>query len=85
MLLYGYDANRNVTSRLDVFNSRSDTYTYDELDRLVGWDATGGQTQLSATYDYDELGNLKSETVVGAPNQSAVYGHGEEEARHRTP
>ncbi len=76
-LTYDYDLNRNVISRGDPFQGRSDTYEYDELDRLTQWSASNGTVQLTASYDYDRVGNLEAEDVQGVSSQSATYRYGE--------
>ncbi len=82
-LAYDYDLNRNVISRSDLFHGRTDTYAYDELDRLKRWSASNGTAQLTASYDYDVVGKLESEVVTGAPtNQNATYGYGENAPPH---
>ena len=69
-LTYGYDLNRNVTSRDDTVNNRQETYGYDTLNRLKVWKL--GTT--TTTYTYDPVGNLETET---APDRSVAYHYGE--------
>jgi RHS repeat-associated protein len=67
-LVYGYDANGNVTSVQDTVAGESLTYTYDVLDRL-----TGASGAYSESYTYNATtGNLASKggqtLSYGAPN-----------------
>lgn len=70
-LAYGYDANRNVTSRQDSVG-RTEEYGYDPLNRLRTWTLDGRAT----TFDYDRVGNLERETVAGRPDRDATYTYG---------
>lgn len=51
---YTYDADGNVLSQDNLANGFSQTYTYDNLNRLSGYSGSGG----GATYSMDALGNL---------------------------
>lgn len=52
---YGYDNNGNILTRGDQ-NGTSDTFTYDELNRVMT------STQFDETYTYNSRGNRTSET-----------------------
>ncbi|WP_371666772.1 FG-GAP-like repeat-containing protein [Streptomyces sp. NBC_00289] len=63
---YGYLDNGQIETRTQNSN-RTDTYTYDTLDRLTNWSlsgegAGGGTTPRGAAYSYDTIGNLLSVT-----------------------
>jgi RHS repeat-associated protein len=62
---YGFDNANNITSIVNnVDLQKSQTFNYDELDRLIT--ATGGYGNL--LYTYDAVGNRLSETKNGATN-----------------
>ena len=61
---YTYDINDNLSSRSDNLRNLSESFTYDNLDRLTGAGA-GGRTRA-----YAPNGNVLSDTKVG----SYVYG-----------
>lgn len=86
-LSYGYDKAGNVKSRTDANNSNySETYVYDDLDRLInayslplinGYPLSGAYG--NKTYAYDTVGNIlakdaRSYSYVGGTNQ--VYTDG---------
>ncbi|MCM2429708.1 LamG-like jellyroll fold domain-containing protein [Streptomyces sp. RKAG337] len=74
---YGYDKNGNITSKntTGVAGASANTYTYDQADRLTGWnngtvntaysyDASGNRTQVGANvYTYDARDQLTSDGV----------------------
>lgn len=76
-IAYGYDKNGNVTSKntTGVTGASSNTYTYDQADRLASWnngstttaygyDASGNRTQVgSNVYTYDARDQLTSDGV----------------------
>ena len=71
-LSLGYDAAGNITSRTDAINSaRSETFTYDALNRLTA--ATGDYGSLA--YAYDANGNRLSRTLNSA-TESYSYAAG---------
>jgi RHS repeat-associated protein len=78
---YGYDASRNVTSRNDLVgaSTRSQTFTYDTLDRLQTWThrLADESDAATTTFEYDPVGNLLSETVVGRIGRDVTYGYAE--------
>jgi RHS repeat-associated protein len=73
---YGYDANRNVTSRQSS-EGRLDEYGYDTLNRLKTWELTANGANPTTSFSYDEIGNLKTETVSGEtpgqPQRDTTY------------
>jgi len=76
---YDYDDDGQVHSRGDKKTGRTETFDYDPLHRLTGWDISkaskkGSIPVSSATYSYDELGNLKTVTRDGSSEFSASYG-----------
>lgn len=83
-IAYDYDANRNVETRNDQANQRSEFYHYDVLNRLDEWtvQAVPELPAMSTKYAYDAVGNLRTETVQ-APNQpetTTIYRYGEDGA-----
>ncbi|MFH1334667.1 MAG: FG-GAP-like repeat-containing protein, partial [Pseudomonadota bacterium] len=61
-LHYTYDALGNVTKKTNDVAQTTDTYEYDDLDRVTKW-AQNGTTKR--TYQYDPLGNLTYKSDVG--------------------
>jgi len=59
---YGFDAIGNLSSRDDVINSLSETFTYDNLNRLQDTTLAGVGT---TTMVYDDLGNITTKPGVG--------------------
>ena len=64
---YGYDSTGNVqaivTNAGDPPNKRTETFTYDDLDRLVNAQDPGANG-YNNTYAYNAIGNMLSETDV---------------------
>ena len=81
---YGYDPNGNLTSKTTtgLAGASSNTYTYDEANRLTSWnngtattaygyDANGNRTQVgSATYSYDASRWITGERGNGPTRRS---------------
>jgi RHS repeat-associated protein len=59
-LSYTYDVLHNLTGRSDAVTGLSETFAYDELNRLTR--ATGAITK---TYQYDSIGNITYKSDVG--------------------
>ncbi|MCP3893123.1 MAG: hypothetical protein GY706_00615, partial [Bacteroides sp.] len=53
-LAYGFDNNGNVKQITDTVNTNSQTYRYDDLNRLIEAEGSYGFN----TYEYDALGNI---------------------------
>jgi RHS repeat-associated protein len=56
---YGYDANGNISQKVD--GKGTTAYTYDKLNRVLTISEPGGKV---TTYEYDTAGNRSSETTV---------------------
>ncbi|OGW69572.1 MAG: hypothetical protein A2036_04275 [Omnitrophica bacterium GWA2_50_21] len=65
---YTFDGNGNVTQITDTINSMSQTFTYDDLNRLTQAIGSAYGTQVFA---YDSLGNMTSKA-----GRSMAYGEG---------
>ncbi len=69
-LEYSYDALDNVLTKNDVMNGVSESYSYDNLDRLTSSliNVNNGQQSLNQTtnYSYDAVGNITNKSNVGA-------------------
>jgi hypothetical protein len=70
---YAWDANGNTTQRVDYNQGASgpltETFSYDNVDRLLGDDQTSGSTTLSDVtvgYDSNDLGNIASKSDIGS-------------------
>ena len=69
---YQWDLNGNLTQRDDLVNNLSESFTYDELDRLT--DAqVGGQTQIN--YGFSAMGNLTQKSDIGNLAYNATQPH----------
>ncbi|WP_438006168.1 RHS repeat-associated core domain-containing protein [Sorangium sp. So ce321] len=64
-LSYGYDGNRNVEHRTDHLQGLTETFDYDELDRLEDVYLGDGATPLYH-YEYDDFGNITYKSDVGS-------------------
>ena len=63
---YAYDTVGNLTSRSDVSRNYTETFTYDNLYRLIQATKTGNfNNPLSQTITYDNAGNITSKSDVG--------------------
>ncbi|NBI30567.1 RHS repeat-associated core domain-containing protein [Chengkuizengella marina] len=87
---YGYDANRNITSKIE--NERSNEYEYDELNRIFStddfkknykYDLRGNRQEIVSTYvgndqntqyEYDDYNRLTQVTVEGKSVQYRYNG-----------
>ena len=70
---YTYDDAGNMTSRGDVRQGLSESFTFDDLDRLTSGLVAGGTT---ATYGFDVVGNITEKSDAGDPflyTSSAVH------------
>ena len=69
-LVYGYDLNRNINSRLDVSAGITLTYVHDELNRLTSETRSGGALSTSQVigWGYDAIGNITTRTEAGVTN-----------------
>ncbi|AGP41251.1 FG-GAP-like repeat-containing protein [Sorangium cellulosum] len=64
-LSYRYDENRNVERRTDHLQGLTETFHYDELDRLENVYLGEGGTPLYH-YEYDDFGNITHKSDVGS-------------------
>lgn len=75
---YGYDADGLLTSRVEPATNRNETFTYDDLHRLIDWTVQGPKVHetspppIDTKYDYDPIGNLISAT--GTTPFTGVFG-----------
>lgn len=71
---YTFDEVGNIKTRLDLLQQNTrETFSYDELDRLIGSSISGGASGVNHTsrsYGYDSLGNITSKSDVGAYSYS---------------
>lgn len=58
-LIYGYDNAGNITGITDTVKANSQTFVYDNLDRLIGAASTAAPS-FSYSYTYDSIGNMKT-------------------------
>jgi RHS repeat-associated protein/uncharacterized repeat protein (TIGR01451 family) len=63
-LKYTYFSNGNVQQIVDQTRSETSVYTYDDLDRLLSVNLTGGSTPYSHSFAYNTIGNLTSKAGV---------------------
>jgi YD repeat-containing protein len=59
---YGYDGVGNIKTIADGMSTRTESFDYDDLDRLT----TAGDNGYSAAYQYNAIGNMTSSTLNGA-------------------
>lgn len=64
-----YDANGNLTQKVNAANSaEKTTYTWDADDKLTGLSKTEGGQQVTASYQYDLFGRRISSTIQQGSN-----------------
>ena len=63
-LKYTYFNNGNVQQIVDQTRSETSVYTYDDLDRLLSVNLTGGSTPYSHSFAFNTIGNLTSKAGV---------------------
>ncbi len=68
----------NVQSTYESVSGESNTYTYDDHNRLTKDAVTGGSNPRTYTYGYDAAGNRTSSTLTGSSpsSQSLTYNDG---------
>ena len=71
-LSYAWDTAGNLTSRQDLRQSLTESFTYDALDRLT---LASGPAAQSTSLGYDAIGNLTSKTGVGSYTYHATKKH----------
>lgn len=71
-LSYAWDTAGNLTSRTDLRQSLTESFSYDALDRLT--QASGPGTQL-LTLAFDAIGNITSKSGVGSYTYSPTKKH----------
>jgi RHS repeat-associated protein len=72
-LTFGYDAIGNVLSRADANQNLSETFLYDELNRLTGNTVNApGAGLATQNYAYDALGNITSRSDLGTYSYGAT-------------
>ncbi len=74
-IIYEYDALNNVKKRIDSIQNFTETFQYDELDRLKQSKLeSDNQAIETIDYTYDVYGNIKSKSDVGVNNHLYTYG-----------
>jgi RHS repeat-associated protein len=80
-LVYTYDDQRNIATRSDTVQDRLESFTYDDLDRLITWEVADGGIAIRRThYVYDLLGNLASELVEVGTGSDVAFAFGKDGA-----
>ncbi|AUX44003.1 uncharacterized protein SOCE26_054620 [Sorangium cellulosum] len=64
-LAYRYHDDGRVLERRDSVAGRVETFDYDEMGRLEGWDLAAPGGSRRTTYGYDEIGNLRTVSEDG--------------------
>jgi RHS repeat-associated protein len=67
---YAWDANGNLSNRVDALASETETFTYDYMDRL-----TGASGPYAETYTYNEIGNIMSRNGVSYAYDDSAHAH----------
>jgi len=75
-LIFKWDANRNLQSRLDGVLKSKETFAYDSLDRLKGWDWSLSSTKQHVEWNYSPDGNIRGRSISGAAISNTHYGYG---------
>jgi len=74
-LRYQYYPDGNLSSRTDVLLGATETFAYDNLDRITDWTVSSLQSHI--TYGYDDTGNLISRRESNSAGTTlALYGYG---------
>ncbi|MGC2780213.1 MAG: RHS repeat-associated core domain-containing protein [Bradyrhizobium sp.] len=71
-LSFGYDRLGNLTSRSDANTNVSESFNYDELNRLMTSTTSLNPTPLVKTYAYSAIGNILSKSDVGTYSYPAA-------------
>jgi RHS repeat-associated protein len=74
-LSYGFDDKGNLQSRRDELLAFSETFEYDELNRLERWKTTAAAGQATLRFDYDDLGNFKARVWELGNGPGTNYGY----------
>ncbi|XXX75808.1 RHS repeat-associated core domain-containing protein [Sorangium sp. So ce134] len=82
-LSYGYDGNRNVEHRTDHLQGLTETFEYDELDRLENVYLGDGGMPLYH-YEYDDFGNITYKSDVGSYEYEGDRPHAVRHANGKT-
>jgi RHS repeat-associated protein len=69
-----YFTSGNLKTRTDSVNSRTETFGYDDLERLTSWKLDTPAGKRETTYQYDLIGNLKQVQENGALIADNEYG-----------
>ncbi|MCK6588020.1 MAG: RHS repeat-associated core domain-containing protein, partial [Polyangiaceae bacterium] len=69
-----YYLNGNLKSRIDSVHGRTETFQYDDLERLTSWTLDSSAGKRTTTYHYDLIGNLKQVYENGAIIADNEYG-----------
>jgi len=65
-LQYSYDSVNNLTARTDAVNNITETFDYDNLDRLINHIRTKEtESPVTTTVEYDAIGNITFKSDVG--------------------
>ena len=64
-LTYQFDAVGNITNRFDQRLNQTETFVYDNLNRVVTVNTTVASTTTTTTMTYDATGNILSKSDVG--------------------
>ena len=71
-LVYGYDALGNMTMRSDLLISVSETFTYDDFNRLTSATVDTGSTTDVVDFDFDDLGNITFKSDLTSLTSSSM-------------
>jgi RHS repeat-associated protein len=73
-LSYAFDLKENVSLRVDNLSGLTESYDYDELNRLEHWVVSAPST-VGATvrYDYDDIGNMTGRTFEAGSGTNTSY------------
>ncbi len=73
---YNFDNNGNLMHRQDNLSEQKDSFTYDNLNRLIGYTVKKNETLLTNhSYEYNSMGNIASKSDIA----TGILGYGEDE------
>jgi len=72
-LVYSYDALGNMSMRSDLLRAVSETFTYDDFNRLTSTSVDNGVDAVDVTdFDYDDLGSLTHKSDITTLTSSSM-------------
>ncbi|WP_137391668.1 FG-GAP-like repeat-containing protein [Rhodoligotrophos defluvii] len=73
-LTYGFNALGNLVSRTDARQSLSESFIYDNLNRVTSSTVNSGSGNVTVSVTYNALGNITSKSDVGTYTYAQLHG-----------